>query len=63
MEPANGMEDPQSERPSGVIKVLRSIGGFCLSNWLIFAFGFAALMAYLFPREHATLLMLMTAAC
>lgn len=52
MEPANGTEGPQPEGPSQAVQIIKRIWGFCLDNWLIFAFAFATLMAYLFPREY-----------
>ncbi len=50
MESANGTEGPRPRRSSKAVGIVKSVGRFCLANWLIFAFGFAALMAYLFPR-------------
>lgn len=63
MEPVNDTEDRATEKPSKATKVAQSIWRFCSANWLIFAFGFATLMAYLFPREHTVLPWLMSTAC
>lgn len=63
MESANDTEDRATEKPSKAAEVSQSIWRFCLANWLIFAFGFAALMAYLFPREHTVLTWLMSTTC
>ncbi len=51
MESVNGAEGLQPKRSSKAIEIIKSISRFFLANWLILAFGFAALMAYLFPRE------------
>lgn len=57
MKPVNDREDPPAKRHSKAVEVVQSVWRFCLANWLIFAFGFATLMAYLFPREYTILLL------
>ena len=43
--------DPGSGNPpSKIVQFAKSVWAFCFANWLIFAFGLAALMGYLFPR-------------
>lgn len=49
-----GPQDPDpgpDNPPSKIVQCAKSVLAFCYANWLIFAFGFAALMGYLFPRE------------
>lgn len=36
-----------------VIKVIKAVAKFCLDNWLVFGFGLATLLAYLFPNVAA----------
>ncbi|RYP71671.1 hypothetical protein DL771_004622 [Monosporascus sp. 5C6A] len=52
-ESANYDEGPGPKKLSKAIQVVRSLANFCLANWLIFGFGFATLMAYLFPHVAA----------
>ncbi|RYP61624.1 hypothetical protein DL769_007622 [Monosporascus sp. CRB-8-3] len=52
-ESPNYDEDPEPKKLSKAIQVARSLANFCLANWLIFSFGFATLMAYLFPHVAA----------
>lgn len=39
-----------------VIKVIKAVAKFCLDNWLVFGFGLATLLAYLFPSQSACIL-------
>ncbi|RYP25456.1 hypothetical protein DL767_008374 [Monosporascus sp. MG133] len=46
-------EGPEPKKLSRAVQVVRSLAHFCLANWLIFGFGLASLMAYLFPHVAA----------
>ena len=48
--PVSGSEEPKKP-PSKIIEFAKGVWAFCYANWLIFAFGLAALMGYLFPRK------------
>ena len=49
--PCSGSEEPK--KPSSkIIGFLKGVWAFCYANWLIFAFGLAALLGYLFPRKY-----------
>ncbi|RYP08279.1 hypothetical protein DL764_002013 [Monosporascus ibericus] len=52
-EPPNYDEGPEPKKLSKGVQVVRNLANFCLRNWLIFGFGFATLMAYLFPHVAA----------
>ena len=45
-DPDSGSGNP----PSKIVQFAKSVWAFCFANWLIFAFGLAALLGYLFPR-------------
>ena len=49
--PGFGSDEPKKP-PSKIIEVLTGVWAFCYANWLIFAFGLAALLGYLFPRKY-----------